>query len=59
MLTNENINQIKRNAIIIKTEDESLSELSNEMIVLLNDCYSKTLMKEDHKGNFTIGKLTF
>jgi hypothetical protein len=59
MLTNENINQIKRNAIIIKTEDESLSELSNEMIVLLNDCYSKTLMKEDQKGNFTIGKLTF
>lgn len=59
MLTNENINQIKRNALIIKTEDESLSELTNEMIVLLNDCYNKTSMTEDRHGNFTIGKLTF
>ena len=58
-LTNENINQIKRNALIIKTEDESLAELSNEMIVLLNDCHSKTSMTEDRHGNFTIGKLTF
>ena len=29
------------------------------MIILLEDCYKKTLVKEDERGNMTIGALNF
>ena len=57
LLTNENIAQIKRNALIIKTEDEQLNELTSEMLVLLDDCDKKTQVSEDKKGNISIGSL--
>ena len=29
------------------------------MIILLEDCYKKTVVKEDERGNMTIGALSF
>ena len=59
LLTHENINQMLRNAMIIKTEDEHLAELASEMVVLMNDCKEKTTVTEDNNGNLNIGNLTF
>lgn len=45
--------------MFIKSEDESLQEMANEMIILLEDCFKKTVVKEDERGNMTIGALNF
>ena len=29
------------------------------MLILLEDCYKKTIVKEDERGNMTIGALNF
>ena len=58
-IVNENIGQAKSSAAFIKAEDESLAELASEMIILLEDCYKKTIVKEDERGNMTIGALNF
>ena len=29
------------------------------MIILLDDCFKKTIVKEDERGNMTIGALNF
>jgi len=29
------------------------------MVILLEDCYKKTVVKEDERGNMTIGALNF
>ena len=56
---NESISQIKRSTLYIKTEDEHLQELTKEMLILLDDCLQKTTVREDDKGNISIGALTF
>ena len=58
-IVNESISQVKRSALYIKTEDEHLQELAQEMIIMLDDCLHKTVVKEDEKGNLSIGALTF
>ena len=58
-IVNENIGQAKSSALFIKAEDEVLQELANEMVILLEDCYKKTIVKEDERGNMTIGALNF
>ena len=58
-IVNESISQVKRSALYIKTEDDHLQELAQEMIILLDDCLHKTVVKEDDKGNLSIGALTF
>ena len=58
-IVNENIGQAKSSAQFIQAEDESLQELASEMVILLEDCYRKTVVKEDERGNMTIGALNF
>ena len=58
-IVNENIGQAKSSAQYIKAEDEALQEQANEMLILLEDCYKKTVVKEDERGNMTIGALNF
>ena len=36
-----------------------MKELANEMIILLDDCHKKTIVREDERGNMTIGALNF
>lgn len=33
--------------------------MASEMIILLEDCFKKTIVKEDERGNMTIGALNF
>ena len=58
-IVNENIAQAKSSAAFIKAEDESLQELASELLILLEDCFKKTVVKEDERGNMTIGALNF
>ena len=58
-IVNENIAQAKSSALFIKAEDEHLKEMASEMVILLDDCFKKTVVKEDEKGNMTIGALNF
>ena len=58
-IVNENIGQAKSSAAYIKAEDDGLAEMAGEMVILLEDCYKKTTVVEDERGNMTIGALNF
>ena len=58
-IVNQNIGQAKASALFIKSEEDHLKELANEMIILLDDCHKKTIVREDERGNMTIGALNF